>query len=34
MRLPPYSKYKLSEVEWLDDLPEHWKLKRPKMSVT
>jgi type I restriction enzyme S subunit len=27
MKLPPYPKYKASGVEWLGDIPEHWKTK-------
>src|SRR5438309_628499 len=28
MKLPAYPQYKPSGVEWLDDVPEHWKMKR------
>lgn len=28
MRLPPYPRYKPSGVEWLGEVPEHWKVKR------
>ena len=27
MRLPPYPKYKPSDVEWLGDVPAHWEVK-------
>ena len=27
MRLPPYPKYKPSDVEWLGDVPAHWGVK-------
>ena len=30
MKLMPYPKYKPSGVEWLGDVPEHWKMKRLK----
>ena len=30
MKLAPYPKYKPSGVEWLGDVPEHWKMKRLK----
>ena len=30
MKLVPYPKYKPSGVEWLGDVPEHWKMKRLK----
>ena len=33
MRLPVYSKYKPSGVEWLGDVPEHWDVKRLKRAV-
>ena len=25
MRLPPYSEYKPSGIEWLGEVPEHWE---------
>ncbi len=28
MKLPTYSSYKPSGVEWLGDVPEHWEVKR------
>jgi type I restriction enzyme S subunit len=34
MRLPAYSKYKPSGVEWLGDMPEHWDVKRLKIVAT
>lgn len=33
MKLQPYQRYKPSGVEWLGDVPEHWEVKRLKMSV-
>ncbi len=30
--LPPYSAYKASGVEWLDDVPEHWDVL-PNRSI-
>jgi type I restriction enzyme, S subunit len=34
MRLKPYLEYKPSGVEWLGDVPQHWKVKRLKTSAT
>jgi type I restriction enzyme, S subunit len=28
VKLPAYPKYKASGVEWLDEVPEHWEVKR------
>ena len=28
--IKPYKKYKLSEVDWLGEIPEHWEVKRIK----
>lgn len=33
MRLPPYPKYKPSEVEWLGEVPEHWDVKRGRFCM-
>lgn len=33
MKLKPYPEYKPSGVEWLGDVPEHWKVKRLKMAA-
>lgn len=33
MRLPRYAEYKNSGVEWLGDVPAHWKLKRMRYAV-
>jgi type I restriction enzyme S subunit len=33
MSFPRYSKYKPSGVEWLDDVPEHWVVRRLKQVV-
>ena len=33
MRLPPYSEYKPSGIEWLGEVPEHWDVKRLKMAA-
>lgn len=30
MKYPAYPKYKKSGVEWLGDVPEHWKIKKVK----
>ena len=30
MKLPPYPKYKPSDVEWLGEVPAHWELRRLK----
>ena len=27
MRLPPYSKYKPTGIEWLGEIPEHWEVR-------
>jgi len=32
MSLPRYPEYKPSGVEWLDDVPEHWEVKRLKRA--
>ena len=32
MKLSPYPKYKLSGVEWIGEVPEHWELKRLKTA--
>jgi type I restriction enzyme S subunit len=34
MKLKPYPKYKPSGVEWLGDVPEHWKVRRLKFVVS
>lgn len=34
MTLPRYPKYKDSGVEWLSEVPEHWKVDRFKWSVS
>ena len=28
---PPYPQYKPSGIPWLDNIPAHWKMRRPKM---
>ena len=33
MTLPPYPTYKPSGVEWLDDVPEHWEVKRGRFCI-
>lgn len=33
MKLPIYPRYKPSGIEWLGDVPEHWKAKRLKTSA-
>lgn len=33
MKLPVYPTYKPSGIEWLGDVPEHWKVKRLKTSA-
>ena len=33
MRLPPYPTYKPSGVDWLDDVPEHWEVKRGRFCI-
>lgn len=33
MKLPPYSRYKSSGVEWLGDVPEHWEKYRIKHTT-
>src|SRR5437763_2122494 len=33
MKLPAYPRYKPSGVEWLGGVPEHWELKRLKITV-
>ena len=33
MKLPPYPKYKLSGIDWLGEVPEHWELKRLKFIL-
>jgi len=33
MNVPGYARYKPSEVEWLGDLPEHWRVSRLKYCV-
>ena len=33
MRCPAYPRYKTGGVEWLGDVPEHWKVRRLKMAV-
>ena len=33
VRARPYPRYRPSGVEWLDDVPEHWQVKRLKMAV-
>ena len=33
MKLAPYPKYKPSGIEWVGDVPDHWKVKRLKMAV-
>ena len=34
MKLPPYPRYKPSGVEWLGDVPEHWKVSRLGYAAT
>jgi type I restriction enzyme, S subunit len=34
VKLPSYSKYKSSGVEWLGDVPKHWEVKRLKYSAS
>ena len=34
MKFAPYPQYKPSGVEWLGEVPEHWKVKRLKTSAT
>lgn len=34
MRLPPYPGYKPSGVEWLGDVPEHWRVERVKYCAS
>jgi len=34
MKLPTYSDYKPSGVEWIGDVPEHWEVNRLKYSAT
>ncbi len=34
MKWPPYPKYRPSGVEWLGEVPEHWKVTRLKNAVT
>lgn len=34
MRAKPYTKYRRSDVEWLGDVPENWKVKRLKYSAS
>ena len=34
MRLPPYSKYKPSGVEWLGEVPAHWEVDRLKWTTS
>ena len=33
MKFPAYPKYKPSGVEWLDNVPEHWEVKRLKTAA-
>ncbi len=33
MRWPPYPKYKASGVEWLGDVPTHWRVHRLKAAA-
>ena len=33
MTLPPYPTYKPSGVGWLDDVPEHWEVKRGRFCI-
>ena len=33
MKFLAYPRYKSSDVEWLGDVPEHWQVKRLKMST-
>ncbi len=33
MKYPAYPKYRDSGVQWLGEVPEHWKIKRLKMSA-
>ena len=33
MKLAPYPKYKLSGIDWLGEVPEHWEVKRLKRAV-
>ena len=33
MTLPPYPTYKPSGVDWLDDVPEHWEVKRGRFCI-
>ena len=33
MKLVLYTKYKPSGIDWLGDVPEHWQVKRLKMTV-
>ena len=33
MRLPPYSEYKPSGIEWLGEVPEHWEVKRGRFCI-
>lgn len=32
--IKPYSKYKLSGIEWLGDIPEHWEVESLKNILT
>ena len=34
MKLAPYAKYKPSGIEWIGDVPKHWKVKRLKHSAS
>ena len=34
MRLPPYSEYKPSGIEWLGEVPEHWEVDRLKWTTS
>jgi type I restriction enzyme, S subunit len=34
MTFPRYKSYKNTEIKWLDEIPEHWNLKRNKFLVT
>ena len=33
MKRPPYPKYKESGVEWLEEVPEGWGVKRGRFSM-
>ena len=33
MNAKPYPKYKLSGVEWLGDVPDHWEVKPMKFFL-